>query len=151
MRLDLYIWVARLQNETVPENFNSTRETLEKREKDPKNDLKRAGNILALSGRLKIFHRHFSKSSSPPKICKKKSFTARLCRGSHTNIQERERAQEGAKSAKERRLLKMANKQISGDNSQKHWIMRISCGALQFLTDSSPQLISLQIGQATVS
>ena len=43
-----------------------------------------------LSGRLKLFHRHFStnfKSFSPPKICTRKSsfFTARLCRGGHAN------------------------------------------------------------------
>ena len=38
-------------------------------------------NFKPLSGCLKIFHRHFPISFSPPKIWTKNKFTARLCRG----------------------------------------------------------------------
>ena len=44
-------------------------------------------NVTPLSGRLKIVYRHFSKSFSPPKICKiNYFFTARICRGGHADI-----------------------------------------------------------------
>ena len=46
--------------------------------KNAKNSEKRSESFQLLSGRLKIFHRHFSKSFSPPKICtKKKPFSPR--------------------------------------------------------------------------
>ena len=45
-------------------------------------------NVNPLSGHLKIFHRHFSNSFSPPKFCTTKTFfflfVARICRGGHT-------------------------------------------------------------------
>ena len=67
-------------------------------------------NILAPLRPLKIFHRHFStnsKSFSPPKICRSKSFffSARLCRGSHANVMffsVPNRRREGSKILSER-------------------------------------------------
>ena len=58
-----------------------TKNGLKNGKKRSENDLKRDRHCFwPLSGRLKIFHLHFSKSFSPPKICKKIKyvFTARL-------------------------------------------------------------------------
>ena len=65
---------ACLQSETAPEKLlNRYEKRFEKREKrSEKQSETRPKNVYLLSGRLKIFHRHFStnfKSFSPPKIC----------------------------------------------------------------------------------
>ena len=70
---------ACLQNEIAPEKFlNRYEKRFEKREKGSEKRSETRWNIFEpLSGRLKIFHRHFStnfKSFSQPKICTKKSF-----------------------------------------------------------------------------
>ena len=71
------IRAARVQNETAPEKLlNRYEKRFEKREKGSEKTMRKAfEKVLALSGRLKIFHRHFStnfKSFSPPKVCTKK-------------------------------------------------------------------------------
>ena len=43
-------------------------------------------NIKPLSCRLKISHRHFSNSLSPPKICTTIFLTRRICRHGHANF-----------------------------------------------------------------
>ena len=78
------IRAACLQNEIAPEKLlNRYEKWFEKREKrSEKRSETRPKNVYPLSGRLKIFHWHFSthfKSFSPPEICTKtKKFTARL-------------------------------------------------------------------------
>ena len=55
--------------------LNQSEKWFEKREKESEKRSEMWPNIWKpLSGRLKIFHRHFSKSFSPPKICTKKVF-----------------------------------------------------------------------------
>ena len=50
--------------------------------------------LKPLSGRLKIFHRHFSKSFSPPKISKNSNIFTAICRGGHTKLGCRNRTRE---------------------------------------------------------
>ena len=75
-----FLGAACLQNETAPEKLlNRYEKRFEKREKRSEKRSETCLKIvLPLSGRLKIFHQHFStnlKSFSPPKICtKKRSF-----------------------------------------------------------------------------
>ena len=65
---------ARLQNEIAPETFfKSTRTTVWKTGKKRSETWPK--HFKALSRRLKRFHRHFSKSFSPPKICTNKVFS----------------------------------------------------------------------------
>ena len=82
--LDMWLWqhfsafgiqlsrAARLQNEIAPEDFVNQYENGFKNAKtDPKNDPKETcpKYLKPLSRRLKMSHRHFFKSFSPPKIC----------------------------------------------------------------------------------
>ena len=68
--------------------FNLTRKNglKDAKKRSEKRSETRPNNFKPLSGRLKIFHQHFSKSSSLPKICEKMFlFIAKLCRGGHAH------------------------------------------------------------------
>ena len=70
------IRAACLQNEIAPEKcLNRYEKRVEIRDKGSEKRSETGPNIFQpVSGRLKIFHRHFSKSFSPPKICTQKRF-----------------------------------------------------------------------------
>ena len=84
-------WKSMTKTNCPRKIFNLTRKTVWKTRKRTRKTVRNATEkCLALSGRLKIFHRPFSpnfKSFSPPKIYKKIKvfFTARLCRDGHAN------------------------------------------------------------------
>ena len=105
--------------------FNLTRK---KNEKYPKNDAKRDRIFKPLSGRLKMFHRHFSKSFSPPKICSKKSniFSPR---GSAGVAMLRFSLIKSLQNSRKRRTGKGRKRQIKCGKGQTTYLLHHPCSS----------------------